>query len=189
MDGGSDSLMAGDEAGLGDPIENAVTVATLARLRKKNTCIKDTLVIAVRVGCDRYNGVSNGATLRAMAELRLLGGFRGSLARRPKALHRLPTAFGSFRSVVSNSIVESAKGAYGSGMVPAPLQGRVQPGQLFLWPLMSELYAFDPVVMASRSALCQAIADCCTVTECYQALKFLREERLGRQMRSVEALP
>jgi len=133
-----------------------------------------------------------------MAELRARGGFLGSMAMEPSSsgvkfysdcieyLQR--TAL--FRSVISNSIVESSKGAYGSEIVPKPLQGRVQPGELFLWPLMSELFAFDPVVMVERSLYCQAIADCQTVKECYQVLQKTREElRTEGKLRRVEKLP
>jgi len=54
MDGGSDSLMAGDEKGLGDPIEDAVTVTTVAKL--DNPRLKAKILIAIGVGCDRAPG-------------------------------------------------------------------------------------------------------------------------------------
>jgi hypothetical protein len=98
VDGGSDSLMAGDEAGLGDPLEDAVTLAAIGTLSAhggdasveaprlgtepvllraqdihKPVRLEKELVarvlVAIGVGCDRFNEVSDGATLRAVAEL------------------------------------------------------------------------------------------------------------------------
>lgn len=121
MDGGSDSLMRGDEGGLGDPIEDAVTVAAIATLRDPTPAspakgkavtspgttfdalptidpgrrfgsepipptveaveekffdvlrlrkpLLAKMLICIGVGCDRFNGVSDAATFRAIAEL------------------------------------------------------------------------------------------------------------------------
>jgi hypothetical protein len=104
IDGGSDSLMAGDENGLGDPIEDAVTIAAVSgltaagsegadlaiccpaldghvnraeidlecatsvriRLRRNLFC---RVLVTIGLGCDRFNGVSDSASFRAIAEL------------------------------------------------------------------------------------------------------------------------
>ena len=81
IDGGSDSLMIGDEAGLGDPIEDCVSV-TAARLLAEDPqcCVRDAVLISVGLGCDRFNDVSDAASLRAIAEITQLGGFLGSIS-------------------------------------------------------------------------------------------------------------
>jgi hypothetical protein len=196
VDGGSDSLMAGDEAGLGDPIEDAVSVTTIAGLN--NPRLKVKLLITIGVGCDRFNYVSDGATLRAMAELRARGGFLGSIAMEPTSagiklysscIDYLQQS-ASFRSVISNSILESANGSYGDEYVPKSLRGRIIPGELFLWPLMSELFAFDPNAIVERSLYCTAIAQCQTVGQCYQVLQEIRSQLEAEgKLRAEERLP
>ena len=58
VNGGSDSLMAGDEEGLGDPIEDAVSVATVASLDPRLLKI----LVSIGLGTDRYNHVSDAAS-------------------------------------------------------------------------------------------------------------------------------
>lgn len=173
VDGGSDSLMAGDEEGLGDPVEDAVSVATVARL---DVPVK--LLLTIGLGCDRFNHVSDAASLRAIAELTAAGGFLGALG-----LERDGEAFRfyrdcldhldrrqPFKSVLAGAIVSSGEGHFGRDAVPYRLQTRVRPGELFLWPLMSVLWGFDPVVVAARSRLCAWVRDQPTVAGCYEAV-------------------
>ena len=67
LDGGSDSLMAGDEEGLGDPVEDAVSLAAVAALDEPRLALRALIVIGL--GADRFNDVSDAASLRAIAEL------------------------------------------------------------------------------------------------------------------------
>jgi len=75
-DGGSDSLVVGDESGLGDPVEDAVSVQTVASL----TGMKFKGLISIGLGSDRFNDVSDACSLRAIAELTQAGGFLGSVS-------------------------------------------------------------------------------------------------------------
>ena len=92
-------------------MEDCVTVETVAKIRSPHLRYK--ALIAVGVGCDRHNTVSDGSTLRAMAELRGAGGFAGSIAlegdsdavRFYEACLGYLHTHGRFRSVISNSIL------------------------------------------------------------------------------------
>ena len=64
VDGGSDSLMAGDEEGLGDPIEDAVSVATVASLDPRLLKI----LVSIGLGTDRYNHVSDAALAKKLSQ-------------------------------------------------------------------------------------------------------------------------
>ena len=92
----------------------------------------------------------------------------------------------AFRSVLSNSIVAAAEGAYGCSTVPDCLRGRVRPGELYLWPLMAMLWGFDVRIVGQRCKMAQWIADCPTPEACVQAICCARE-RLA--IRPVEELP
>eukprot|EP01107_Rhizomastix_libera_P015092 TRINITY_DN52_c0_g6_i1.p1 TRINITY_DN52_c0_g6~~TRINITY_DN52_c0_g6_i1.p1 ORF type:complete len:224 (+),score=25.51 TRINITY_DN52_c0_g6_i1:369-1040(+) len=190
VDGGSDSLMRGDESGLGDPIEDAVSICTISNLQK----LKFKALVVIGLGCDRFNSVTDASTLRAISEITKLGGFLGSTSLEPTGegfifyrdclnyLYKSQT----FRSVIAGSICAAAQGEYGSDTVPDELQGRVSKGQLFLWPLMAALWAFDPAVVAKRSLICGSIQHCETVAQCHEAFFFKRKQI---QVRSLEDLP
>jgi len=188
IDGGSDSLMRGDEEGLGDPIEDCVTVTTVAQLDGV-----ESLLITVGLGADRYNQVSDASSLRAIAELTAAGGFLGAVAIAPdgpafdfyRACLEHIEARQEFRSVLAGAIVAAGEGGFGGDAVPR-LASRVRGNTLYLWPLMPILWGFDPAVVAARSLLSPWIRDAKTVDECYQAVS---AGRLAAGVRAVENLP
>ena len=190
VDGGTDSLMAGDEEGLGDPIEDAVSVATVAGLDG----LRAKVLLSAGFGADRFNHVSDGASLRAVAELTALGGFLGVASLEPgtPALETYATALEhiyarqTFRSVLAGAIVSAARGWYGTGDVPPILASRVAPGQMFGWPLMAMLWGFDVDVVARRSHIAAWIRERETVMDCYVAVE---EGRRALGVRAVEELP
>jgi hypothetical protein len=192
VDGGSDSIMAGDEEGLGDPIEDAVSVTTVASLEG----LRAKVLVTVGLGTDRFNHVSDAASLRAIAELTRMGGFLGSLSLEPQApgssfygdcLEHIYQRQG-FRSVLCGTISSAVDGWFGREEVPPALQHRVRPGELFLWPLMAMLWGFDVDTVARRSLIATWIRECRSVPECHAALHEGRS-RLGAQLRNVENFP
>jgi hypothetical protein len=192
VDGGSDSLMRGDEEGLGDPIEDAVSLAAVASLVGP----KEKLLLSVGLGADRFNGVSDAATLRAIAELTEAGGFLGAVS-----VERTSPGFlfykraiehiylnQTFRSALTGFILSAAEGNFGGDIVPPTLLHRVRPGKFFVWPLMAVLWAFDVEAVSRRSRITGWIHDCTTVRECYLALHRGRAS-LEEGPRGVENLP
>ena len=193
VDGGSDSLMRGDEEGLGDPIEDAVTVAAISAICSPSITMSSPapmgILAVIGFGCDRFNGVSDAASLRAVAELTKLGGFMGCIAIEPgsSALKCYQegvaciNANESFRSIISGSILASALGHFGSPNM-TDLKGTVEfdarithdSSSLFLMPLMSFLWFFDVITVSNRSLVCQAIRTCDTHRACAEEVSLLR---------------
>lgn len=190
LDGGSDSLMAGDEEGLGDPIEDAVSVTTVAGLAG----LKAKILLSMGFGADRFNHVSDAASLRAVAELTARGGFLGAMSLEPSSLALETYRDGlehiyqrqSFRSVLAGAIVSAAQGWFGSDDIPPILEPRVRPGEMFAWPLMAMLWAFDVDAVAERSLIAGWIHGCQTVADCYAAVVAGRQ---SIRVRAVENLP
>ena len=174
VDGGSDSLMAGDEAGLGDPIEDAVSIGAVHELPG----MRWKLLVSMGFGCDRFNDVSDAASLRAVAELTRAGGFRGCLSLEPtsegfqhyKQLVEYINANQDFHSVIAASIVAAGDGWYGSEEIPPALKERVRENELYLWPLMAQLWAFDVAAVVARSILIPALRSAETTLECNKLL-------------------
>lgn len=191
IDGGSDSLMRGDEEGLGDPIEDCVSVTAVSSLDGP----RERLLVAVGLGCDRFNQVSDAASLRAIAELTASGGFLGATA-----VHAGDASFElyragvdyldarqGFRSVIAGSIISAGEGHFGTRSPPR-LRSRVEDGQAFAWPLMSMLWGFDVNKVVERSLIAGWIREQTTVAGCYQALDRGRAALQG-SLRGVEELP
>jgi len=67
---------------------------------------------------------------------------------------------------------------------PPLLENRVQPNQLFLWPIMAMLWGFDVDTVAKRSLIPDWIREQKTPEECDAALEAGRET-----LRPVENMP
>ena len=192
VDGGSDSLMASDEERLGDPIEDAVSVCSVALLDPRIVKI----LVSIGVGTDRYNHVSDAASLRAIADLTKMRGFLGAVSLEPlnpgyrfyrDCLEHIYQGQG-FRSVLSGTIASATEGWFGRDVVPPLVHGGVKQGELFVWPLMAVLWAFDVDCVARRSFIAKWIAECESARECTAALLAARD-KLGHRLRPVENFP
>jgi len=196
--------MKGDEEGLGDPIEDCVSVTAVSKLQG----LKSKILISAGFGSDRFNHVSDASSLRAISELTRAGGFLGSLSLEPsskgfnfycnciKHIYDHQT----FRSVLTGLVVAATKGYYGFDLpkdeeeepssVNVGLQTRVRTGSTFVWPLMGMLFAFDVDVVVERSLIAKWIGEKRTVTDCYTAMREGRA-RLKKEgkIRGVENLP
>ena len=112
VDGGSDSLMRGDEEGLGDPIEDHVSDASALRAIPELTRM--------------------GGFLGAMAIEPSSASFRFY-----RDLVHYVFEHQRFHSVLAGAIAAAGEGHFGAEVVPDLLERRVKPGDLFLGPLMA----------------------------------------------------
>lgn len=175
----------------GDPIEDAVSVTTVASLN-----LKAKILICTGLGADRFNHVSDAASLRAIAELTKMDGFLGCASiERSSDSHSFYRGClehiyerQEFRSDLAGIIASAAEGCFASEFIPALLPNRVNEGEIYLWPLMAMLWAFDVDKVAERSLIANWIRSCQTGSECEEAIEAGRR-RLGPRLRDVENLP
>ena len=198
VDGGSDSLMVGDEDGLGDPIEDAVSIGAIFSLASPS--VKYSFLLCVGIGADRYNDVSDTASLRAIAELTAAGGFRGGFCLEPnsdaflfyKNAVQYIYANQSFQSVLAGVIVSSIEGYFGSETIPdfVTQSNRLRPGDIYFWPISGMVFAFDIKAVAERSQIIKWIYDCTSVKDCHNTLRACRSD-MGRSgaVKPEENLP
>src|SRR6185437_2335991 len=73
IDGGTDSLMRGDEPGLGTPEEDIASLATVHQLQ-----LDTKLLVCLGFGIDTFHGVCHAHFLEAVSELSRNGGFLGT---------------------------------------------------------------------------------------------------------------
>ncbi len=94
VDGGTDSLMRGDEAGLGTPFEDMASIAAVHQLD-----LPKKYLVCLGFGVDWFHGVCHAQVLEAVAEMTREGGFLGafSLLRTMPAVARYMEACEAFR--------------------------------------------------------------------------------------------
>ncbi|MCZ7678663.1 MAG: DUF1152 domain-containing protein [Sandaracinaceae bacterium] len=152
VDGGTDILMRGDEAGLGTPCEDMVSLAAVSAL----DAIPVRLVMCVGFGIDAFHGVCHAHFLENVAALGKEGGYLGASALLPsmpevsaylEAVRHAEALTPARPSIVNGSIASAIEGEFGDHH----RSDRTRSGTLFINPLMSLLWAFDLRAVARRS--------------------------------------
>lgn len=150
IDGGTDGLMRGDEAGLGTPAEDVASIAAVDSLD-----LTKAVLICVGFGVDTYHGVSHAHFLEAVAELIRADGFLGawSLTRDMPEVHQYREAteavyqqMPQHPSIVSMSILSAINGEFGNYHATSRTAGSV----LFINALMSLYWCFRVAPVAPR---------------------------------------
>ncbi|MEU9825157.1 DUF1152 domain-containing protein [Micromonospora chersina] len=151
VDGGTDILMRGDEAGLGTPVEDMTSLAAVAGLD-----VPVRLVVCLGFGIDSYHGVNHTQVLENIAALDRDGAYLGALsipgASREAELYREAVAYGQAAtplrpSIVHGQIAAATRGADGDVHVTRRTRGST----LFVNPLMAVYFSFDLAGLARRS--------------------------------------
>src|SRR6185295_13843138 len=75
VDGGTDSLMRGDEEGLGTPQEDMASIAAVDELD-----IPRKFLVCLGFGVDSYHGVCHSHVLESIADLIRAGGYLGAFS-------------------------------------------------------------------------------------------------------------
>ncbi len=175
VDGGTDSLMFGDEEGLGTPQEDICSMAAVFQ-----TSVKKQLLVNLGFGVDHFHGVSHYRFLENVATLSQDGGYLGAfqLLREMEeakqylaAVEYANTCMPGLESIVSNSIASAVKGHYGDHHALTRTNGN----ELWINPLMGFYWGFDLQKVMARNLYYNAIKDTRTMGELNEKLFTFRE--------------
>jgi len=197
IDGGSDSLMAGDEEGLGSLSEDMSSLAAIRPLldrgRDGSPTLKDAMLLILGLGADRFHGVSDSASLRAIAELTRAGAHCGGFSivnameevkLYRKALEFIHQRMRYNKSIVGTFILDSISGHFGDHHSNPRTKG----SKLFINPLMSMYFFFDLAIVADRVKYMPLIYDCNSTTAVEnEAFQWRKKHQL--LIRNVEEWP
>jgi hypothetical protein len=147
IDGGTDSLMRGDEPGLGTPEEDIASIAAVHQLP-----LTHKLLLCLGFGIDTFHGVCHAYFLEAVAELTRQHAFLGTwsltqempeVQRYRQAVEAVLHAMPAHPSIVSTSILAALEGLFGD----VHSTGRTAGSTLFINALMTLYWCFrlDPV--------------------------------------------
>ncbi len=181
VDGGTDILMRGDEAGLGTPQEDMTSLAAVHGLE-----LPTKLLACVGFGVDRFHGVCHAQFLENVAALSKQGAYLGVTALLPDAPEvaafldvvdfvnqRMPRA----PSIVANSVVSAVVGDYGD----VHRTERTRSGELWINPLMSLCWGFDLDAVAQRCLYLDALLRTQTIWDVNVAIEAFRKRGAARR--------
>jgi hypothetical protein len=150
VDGGTDSLMRGDEAGLGTPEEDVASIAAVDELE-----VAGRYLVCIGFGVDAFHGVCHAHALEGVAELTRAGAYLGAFSvvrempevqRYAKATEAVSQAMPDYPSIVSASILSAIDGHYGDYHRTA----RTRSSTLWINPLMALYWCFRLGPVAKR---------------------------------------
>jgi hypothetical protein len=160
VDGGTDSLMRGDESGPGTPVEDVSSIAAVDAL----TDVERRIHVCRGFGVDHFHEVSHVDVLEAVSDLIRMGGYLGAMSLTKETpeveqfrdatryvLERTPAR----QSIVCTSILSALDGAFGDHHATPHTAG----SELFINPLMAIYWGFRLEAVARRILYLDRIRD------------------------------
>lgn len=150
VDGGTDSLMRGDEAGLGTPGEDMASIVAASALD-----LPRKMLVCMGLGVDSYHGVGNAESLAALADFTRRGAYLGALSlldtmpavqRYRAATEYVCAQMPDDESIVCTSILAALAGCYGNHHPTARTFGST----LWINPLMPLAWSVQLDAVAAR---------------------------------------
>ncbi|RMI29983.1 DUF1152 domain-containing protein [Nocardia stercoris] len=183
VDGGTDILLLGDEAGLGTPQEDMSSLAAVSALFEMPR-----LVVSLGFGIDAYHGVCHAHVLENLAEIDRAGGYLGALS--------IPSASAEARdyldavahahaatparpSIVNSQIAAALRGEFGDVGGTARTSG----SELFVNPLMGMYFAVDAQVLAAKVGYLGRLRETETMFDVAMVIEQYRDEVVRRPPR------
>lgn len=172
VDGGTDSLMRGDEIGLGTPQEDMASLAAVHDLAS----VERRFLVCLGFGIDTFHGVCHAHFLENAAAVIADGGYLGawSLMREMPEFQfyreavEYVCAFTPRRpSIVNTSIAAAVTGNFGNHHVTKRTEG----SDLFINPLMALYWAFRIEPVVRRNLYLDRIRETNTYTELCLAIE------------------
>ncbi|MBI2378616.1 MAG: DUF1152 domain-containing protein [Deltaproteobacteria bacterium] len=180
VDGGTDILMRGDEAGLGTPAEDMTSLAAVGQLDGLTR-----VVCCLGFGIDAFHGVCHAHFLENTAALAARGGFLGAVSltnEMPEAQafiqavelahQRMPGR----QSIVNGSIASAIEGRFGD----FHRSDRTSGSQLFINPLMSMYWSYDLTAVVERSLYLSSLLRTETIFDVQLVIEAFRKSTKAR---------
>lgn len=186
VDGGTDILLRGDEAGLGTPEEDMTSLAAVAEIDEVRR-----LVVCLGFGIDAYHGVCHAHVLENLAALDRAGGYLGALSIPSDSLEarmyrdavaHARAATPTRSSIVNGQIAAALRGEFGNVAVNSDTAD----SELFVNPLMGVYFGVDLPILAASVGYLDRLRDTESSFEVHAVIERYRE---GVTRRSRRAFP
>jgi hypothetical protein len=180
VDGGTDSLMRGDEPGLGSPGEDVASLAAAHQLK-----LPVRLLSCLGFGLDAHHHVCHAYVLEAAADLTAAGDFLGAFSLLPSMPEfrflEQAVAFSAQQKearlgIIASSVVAAAQGKFGNHHASERTKG----SNLMINPLMSMYWSFQVDGLARRCLYLDLIKDTRSRGEITLAIQQFRRSSAAR---------
>lgn len=187
VDGGTDILMRGDEAGLGTPAEDITSLLAVQALD-----VRTKLVACVGFGVDSFHGVCHAHFLENVAALARSSAFLGTFSLVPgapevdawlDAVAWVQSRTPGRESIVCASIADATRGEFGDHHSLA--RTRESGKELFVNPLMSIVWGFELDAVAAHCLYARALETTTTIFEVHAAIEGFRRGVTPRPRRAL----
>lgn len=185
VDGGTDLLMLGDEAGLGSPVEDMTSLAAVGNLR-----VRERHLACIGFGIDAFHGVCHAHFLENVAALEADGAYHGafSVPRRTsegdlflRAVRHASDEHPEAESIVQGSIAAAMRGEFGD----VQFTGRTSGSELFINPLMPVYFTFDLMGVCKRNLYVRELVGSPSVFHTASIIESFRDEVKTRPRRDI----
>lgn len=188
VDGGTDSLMLGQEESMGTPVEDQTSIAAVSLLQ----AVPCKLLVAFGFGVDAFHGVSHGLFLENVASLERSGGYLGCFSvSRHSVEGRLymegyqAVAAKMQPSIVCASITDAMQGHFGDHHSTS----RTAHSKLFINPLMPLYWIFDVGKLAEQIPYLGKLLCCSSAREVMKTISQHRSAVGTSKIRKPFPLP
>lgn len=185
VDGGTDCLMRGDEAGLGTPEEDIASLAAVF-----GTQVPRKLLACLGFGIDHFHGVCHAQFLENVAALTRVGAFLGAWSLTPErsearlfgeAVTAVIRAMPRYPSIVCTSILSAVEGQFGDHHSTERTRG----SELFINPLMSLYWTFRLDAVAERLIYPEYLYQTDTIESVSRVIHATHRACEGRRWRNI----
>jgi hypothetical protein len=185
VDGGTDILMRGDEAGIGTPEEDMTSLVAVAGID-----VPLRLVVSLGFGIDAYHGVCHAHVLENLAALDREGAYLGALSipRASKEATLYVDAVAHARlhtptrpSIVNGQIAAAVRGEFGD----VRFTERTRGSELFVNPLMAVYFTVELAGLARHLLYRDELTGTDTPYEVRAVIETFREGIERRQRRPI----
>lgn len=185
VDGGTDILMRGDEAGIGTPEEDMASLVAVAGVD-----VPVRLVVCVGFGIDAYHGVCHAHVLENLAALDRDGAYLGALsipgASEEAALYVDAVAHARLHtptrpSIVNGQIAAAVAGEFGD----VRFTERTRGSELFVNPLMAVYFTVDLAGLEHRLLYSGELGATDTQYEVHAVIESFRAGVERRERRTI----
>ena len=187
IDGGTDSLMRGDEVSLGTPQEDIASIAAVSQVQ-----VQQKLLACLGVGVDSFHGVCHSYFFEAVSDMAKQGDYLGALSltkEMPEVSKYRSASRAVFKrmpsqpSIVNISILDAIDGEFGNHHSTQKTAG----GELWINPLMPLYWFFNLEQVAGRVLYLDWINGTETFQELGTAIENFR--KLCRPVRPWKEIP
>lgn len=170
IDGGTDSVIFGDEPGLGTVVEDAVSIVA-AQMAAGDAA----MLASIGFGVDHFHGVSHHSFLENAATLIRDGAYLGTASVTPgseeadafiDAVEYANQKQSRDKSIVLNSILSALRGEFGDYHAT----DRTMESELFINPLMAQYWFFHIPALVARMSYAEELAQATSWSEARLAI-------------------